>query len=473
MPATLTPGKVELISGWIGTQRWYAGKGRTPALTRLRGFRLDDPDGEVGIEVVIVRDDSASPATTYQVPLTYRAEPLPGAEGALLGRMHHSILGTRWVYDGPHDPVYVAQLWRLMQNVVDAQSAAESDTLEPAFTGHGRADPSHRIAASRVLTGEQSNTSVICDVVDHDGSPALPSIVKIFRILSPGLNPDIVLQEALAAAGCTHVPATMGHVSGSWADAPDGPATGDLAFAQEYLPGTQDAWRVALAAIDANAAFSARAHALGATTATVHRLLAEALDTRVATSADRARLRASWADRHTAAEAEVPALRERRAAITERFDRGAAGPWPDLQRVHGDLHLGQVLDVPGRGWVLLDFEGEPLRPLAERTQPDLPLRDVAGMLRSFDYVAGSYHQDHPGADSAAVRAWAGDCRSAFLEGYREKGADPSAFADLLAALELDKALYEIVYEARNRPTWLDIPRSAIDRLTGETEGQTR
>jgi predicted trehalose synthase len=121
-----------------------------------------------------------------------------------------------------------------------------------------------------------------------------------------------------------------------------------------------------------------------------------------------------------------------------------------------------VLDVPHRGWVLVDFEGEPLRPLAERTQPDLTLRDVAGMLRSFDYAAGSWEQTHPGRSAAA---WADRARTAFLEGYaQESGRDPREDAVLLNALELDKALYEVVYEARNRPTWLTIPTTAIARL---------
>jgi predicted trehalose synthase len=133
-----------------------------------------------------------------------------------------------------------------------------------------------------------------------------------------------------------------------------------------------------------------------------------------------------------------------------------------MQRIHGDFHLGQVLDVPGRGWVLLDFEGEPLRPLAERTQPDLALRDVAGMLRSFDYAAGSWEQTHPGRSAAS---WADRARAAFLEGYaQESGRDPREDEVLLKALELDKALYEVVYEARNRPTWLTIPTTAIARL---------
>src|SRR5690606_15987686 len=146
--------------------------------------------------------------------------------------------------------------------------------------------------------------------------------------------------------------------------------------------------------------------------------------------------------------------------------------WPPLQRVHGDYHLGQVLDVPDRGWVLVDFEGEPLRALHERTLPDLALRDVAGMLRSFDYAAGSVAQD----SDLDRGGWSGAARTAFLDGYAaESGVDLTASAPVLAALELDKALYEVVYEARNRPSWVGIPVAAgrsLARRGGTGDGPT-
>jgi len=158
----------------------------------------------------------------------------------------------------------------------------------------------------------------------------------------------------------------------------------------------------------------------------------------------------------------VPELEELRDAVTAVYDRAEQATWPSLQRIHGDLHLGQVIDAPGRGWLLLDFEGEPLRPLPERTAPDLALRDVAGMLRSLDYAAGAAHREH-GADVPAE--WAVAARTAFLDGYaREAGHDPREDAELLAALELDKALYEAVYEVRNRPDWLPIPVAGVRRL---------
>ena len=162
--------------------------------------------------------------------------------------------------------------------------------------------------------------------------------------------------------------------------------------------------------------------------------------------------------------AEVPELEPHRDAIQAFYTRAEAGAWPELQRIHGDLHLGQVLLVPDRGWVLLDFEGEPMRPMHDRQRPDVPARDVAGMLRSFDYVAGSTGLALPERAASAV-AWSDAARRAFLDGYvAASGLDLGGYRDLLAAFELDKAVYEATYETRNRPTWAPIPLHAVMSL---------
>jgi predicted trehalose synthase len=481
-----------VLPQWVAQQRWYAGKGQVPVLTRIGGLRLDDPDGEVDIDIHLLLDESGRTPTIYQVPLTCRAVPLPGGERALVATVELDSRGqddtrpdrpgARYVYDAPHDPVFAAALLRLMlaertvtfeAGKVDGEQDAEGEQSRVVGRHRPRTADLGELSASRVLVGEQSNTSIILDLVDSIGAPAKPLICKLFRVLQDGQNPDVVVQSALSVAGSTRVPTSVGHLAAQWSDATaaGGVATGHLAFAQEFFPGVEDAWRVALAAVAAGTDFSEQARSLGEATAEVHATLAQAMGTREATAEDVAALTASMRARHAAALSEVPSLADYDQLVRASIEAVSSASWPALQRIHGDYHLGQVLDAPGRGWVLVDFEGEPLRPLAERTQPGLALRDVAGMLRSFDYAAGSWEQEHPGRSAAL---WAERARTAFLEGYTSgAGRDPREDAVLLDALELDKALYEVVYEARNRPTWLTIPTTAIARLSAGPRSELR
>ncbi|WP_347354824.1 aminoglycoside phosphotransferase [Intrasporangium sp.] len=465
--ARLVPSKVELVTGWIQGQRWYGGKGHVPVLRRVGGYRMDDPDGEVGIETLLLLDEAADPPVVYQVPLTYRGAPLEPAEQALVGTIEHSVLGTRWVYDAPHDPVYARALAETILGSHDTVGAEATAGSNAVASGHATGRLDGIVTNSNVLTGEQSNTSVICRLRGRDGAHVPPVIIKVFRTVQPGDNPDVVVQSALTDAGSARVPISAGHLDGAW-EAPDGQRVehGHLAFAQEFIPGVQDAWRVALVAATAGVDFAARAHDLGAATAQIHRDLAARLGTEPADDAARRRLVTELEGRYAAAARAVPELASRRAGSLRALRAIRYAEWPPLQRIHGDYHLGQVLDVPGRGWVVIDFEGEPLRPLADRNRPDLPERDIAGMLRSFDYVAGSVRL----SDGVDAGAWATACRTAFLAGYAEvAGPHDDARLALVRALELDKALYEVVYEARNRPGWLPIPLGAVRRLLDDKE----
>jgi maltokinase len=457
-----------ILPEWVARQRWYQSAGSSPDLALVGEWLLAPaPDGTVFV-THLLRDSSGTASTLYQVPLAYRSEPRPdAAEATLVGTVDGFVddePATLWVYDAPHDPAYGAALLNFILDEGVAARTPNSLDAEAAGHRHPTASPTF-FAGSHVLRGEQSNTSIIFDTVDASGEPALPVICKVFRTLHHGENPDIVVQSALAEAGCTLVPPSVGFVSGAWrAEAsPDSPVDkGHLAFAQRFLPGVRDAWRVALDAVEANEDFSDRARSLGAATAEVHSVLAAILPTVAATADERAGVASSMRGRLDAAVAEVPELGVYASAVESVIAGVESAEWPRLQRIHGDYHLGQVVAVPDRGWVLLDFEGEPLRPLSERSRPDLALRDVAGMLRSFDYVAGSFAQSHPGA---SAEEWASASRTAFLEGYSERaGGDIERFRVLLDAFEIDKALYEAVYEARNRPAWLPIPVTAISRL---------
>ncbi|WP_256839545.1 1,4-alpha-glucan branching protein GlgB [Ornithinimicrobium faecis] len=456
---TLTPPFAQFLPGWVGSQRWFTGKGRTPSLRRVGGYRLEDPAGEVGIEVHLVADESWPSPVIYHVPLTYRGEAAPELHTALVATVEHSELGTRWIYDGCHDPVYVQALADLMHSGAHVSGRDEGTDLAGSATTARAAGPRPVVRRSAVLVGEQSNTSIIVETGEPGESA--PVIIKVFRVLQAGENPDVAVQSALAEAGSTLVPQPVGWVTGTWHETDGSSAQGHLAFAQEFLPGVQDAWRTALVAARDETDFTDRARELGVATAQVHATLREAFGTQDLTPQRQEGLLEGLRDWQRRAVEAAPELAEDEARITAALSAAEDAEWPALQRIHGDYHLGQVLDVPDRGWVLVDFEGEPLRPLEERSLPDLALRDVAGMLRSFDYAAGSVAQDGD-LDRAD---WARAARAAFLDGYAsESGTDLESSASILAALELGKALYEVVYEASNRPAWIGIPVAAVRAL---------
>ena len=460
MSAGTTGIGTDVWQDWLPRQRWFAGKGRATTVLSDAVVELErTPTTVVRVHLVGVGYDGSSQVSqTYQVPVVLHAERRNGSEASFVG-VAEDADGSAWfAYDGPHDLAFMRALLGLVAQGSEATLPVDgSQGLQLKGVRQPGAALPDASAPSRVMDGEQSNTSVVIR-----STP--PLICKVFRVVAPGENPDVVVQAAIAAAGSTAVPATTGWVEGTWTT-PEGPATGHLAFVQEFFPGTQDAWRVATEALAAGFDFSDRARALGARTASVHQVLAESMGARDMPAQGLRELADALLERLAWALDAAPALAAYEAAARTALESVAsAGAAPRLQRIHGDYHLGQVLDVPERGWVLLDFEGEPLRPLAERSRPDLALRDVAGMLRSFDYAAGALVVGKP-QSAPEAREWAQTCRDAFCEGYAEvAGRDPRQDVELLRALELDKALYEVVYESRNRPDWLAIPLTAVDRL---------
>lgn len=458
-----------LLAEWMPRQRWYTGKGAQPELV-IEGF-LD-----VGRDIrdYLVRDAASPARTLYQVPLSaYRLDKPAGLpevpEAAIVGEAS----GVR-VVDGAQD----ARAANALIDVVLRERQLTGGSCGKLATGvdptEGQGHLTKRrgslkypqriddVLDARIIRGEQSNSSLIFTTA----GPEPDVIGKIFRMIHPGINPEVELQVALAAAGCDHVPAPLGDITATWLDEDGEDVRGHLFFAQEFVAGARDAWRVAVDAAAAGESFAERAYALGQTTAMMHATLAEVMPSWPAQEEDYDAQVDRWDFRLSQATEIVPELARFEDAIRDIYDAALDTDWPELQRIHGDYHLGQVLDVPGRGWILLDFEGEPLRPLSERNEPDLATRDIAGMLRSFDYAAGSVAQDNP-KRAEEVAAWAVQARAAFLRGYAEDMppvSNPHNHAALLDALELDKALYEVVYEARYRPDWINIPLGGIRRI---------
>ncbi|MBV9383723.1 MAG: 1,4-alpha-glucan branching protein [Streptosporangiaceae bacterium] len=182
---TMSPGKLELLTAWLPAQPWYRGSGRQPRLTRAGGFRLDDPQGEVGIEFMAVTDVSGDRATTYQVPLTYRGRALAGASGALIGTAEHGVLRRRWIYDGTHDPVLVAQLVALMRGEAEPQAQRVSNTADPSVTSQPVLSSSLTVTKSAATLSGPFGTDLQVETADADGSRSGQLTVRVKRILQP------------------------------------------------------------------------------------------------------------------------------------------------------------------------------------------------------------------------------------------------------------------------------------------------
>lgn len=403
---------------WLPAQRWYSGRGRQ--ITQVRPAVVEPLKPDLDLVLLDVTY-AAGPAEGYQVLVRWDS----GADAALIGTD-----GGRPAFDALADPEAAAALLSFIE--ASEQIGPVRFIREPgADLGPG--------TPVRVLGGEQSNTSVVFGA---------QTIFKVFRRVTPGINPDIELTRALA--GNPYVTALLGSYEIDW-----GAEQYMLGMASAFAPNSVDGWQVAITG--AGDDFAEESRTLGAAVGSVHRALAEALGTRVGAFPAQ-----TMTDRLHAVAARVPELGDHVPAIEAHY-RAVAGQSSPEHRIHGDLHLGQVLHTP-QGWLVIDFEGEPGQPLQERRRPDSPLRDVAGMLRSYDYAAHQ-RQLSTGGDDAAARQWADENCAAFCAGYAGvSDTDPQQSAEVLHAYELDKAVYEAGYEARYRPDWLPIPLRAIERL---------
>jgi trehalose synthase-fused probable maltokinase len=419
------------LAAWIAGQRWFASKRR-----RIVAVAVEDrvPLGPGRLCLARVELDDGG-ADRYAVPLLEGAAPR----------------------DALDDPRFGAALLDLMARAGRAPGGRGEvvGARTRAFPAGGVAGPGRR------LTGEQSNTSIVFgDTL----------ILKHFRRLAAGPHPDVEITRFLTErTDFRHTPRLCGSLeyrdeAGGWA----------LAMAQELVREARDGWRWLLERLAAGDEALPALQGLGARTAELHRALgSDPADPDFApeaiTPADVAAWTAAVQRQLEAARAALGASLP--AGVPERVDAAGLGGLVGAvkQRHHGDFHLGQTLVGRGGAEVaIIDFEGEPLRPLAERRRKHTPLRDVAGLLRSLGYAAAS---------APVPAGWEERARRAFLDGYRAgAGAAPflpRAEADLtraVAVLEVEKAAYEVVYEADNRPDWLAIPVGGLVRAAGAIAG---
>jgi maltokinase len=449
----------QVISDYLDRTRWFGGKGRPYAVTDVRTVaQLPDGPPLVVIHLVeVTYSDTEGGTELYQVPLSFYEHPEHRLDHAFVGWWEDPEHGWVHAYDALHDRDAMA-LWQ--------RAFASPDTAAPPLVFHRL--PGHELdleAHSTLFSGEQSNSSVAF------GEDAL---MKVFRKVTPGLNPDIEIHEALTRSECTNIASLYGWLEATSADG----EPLQLAMLQQFLRTATDGWDLALASVrslyadpevhahDSGGDFAGEATRLGEALREVHERLREQFPTSTTDTTD---LAATMTQRLEAAAAAVPELAEHTQRLRALFGRVEGLGSLDVQRVHGDLHLGQTLRT-SLGWKLVDFEGEPAKPLAERQLPDSPWRDVAGMLRSFDYAPRVVERslgtsDDTDAALIATRAeeWAERNKNHFLTAYAGGGLS-EAEQTLLDAYVADKAVYEAVYETRNRPSWVGIPLQAVARI---------
>lgn len=445
----------ELLTEWLPHQRWFGGKQRAIAGVRVvRETLLRDE--LLHLVVAVEFDDDAAEEQLYQLLL--------GLRPILPERLEHARIGAVGpegpvVYDATHDSELTGVLLELLA------CGAQVDGI--IFAPEPGADIKTGLH-SRPIAVEQSNTSVI-----YGDS----YILKIFRKLQLGVSPDLELHQALQSAGSLHIAEPYGAISGQLRGAPV-----TYGILQRFFANCADGWAMAITSVrdliaeadlhpdEVGGDFAAEARRLGQAVAAVHADLARALGTTTVSTGRSSSVAAQMNSRLDEMVGRIDRLTPYAPAIRAVFDEVAKLDEPvAVQRIHGDLHLGQTLRTVS-GWVLIDFEGEPSRPLTERTALMSPLRDVAGMLRSFDYAAHHLLVDTPEATSSELQLeyrameWATRNRDAFCDGYALGGTDPRDHPALMRALELEKAVYEVGYEFDNRPGWVDIPLRSIARL---------
>ena len=444
----------EELRDWVQQQRWYAAKARTVVgldIVETVTLREEPP---LVLALVETRFGTGT-HELYQLPLAIRApSEVPRGD---------SIAHTDdWaVYDALAEPEQAHELLRRIA------TSDEIETEDGRFSFHPFEDAENlaEVNQVRLMGVEQSNSSVVFD--EH-------TVLKVFRKLEPGVNPELEVLRFLTYRGYPNIAPLHG-----WYDYEGQAFAATLGVAQAFLPDAVGGWELAIDEITtAPDAFLERLGALGTVTAQLHDTLAsdasdaafapeepsqESLSLLTATvdeDIERIWLRLPDDPRLAPIAGRGQDVRERLAA------RAQIGVTGRVIRTHGDYHLGQTLYTP-RGWVIIDFEGEPARPLPERRQKRSPLRDVAGMLRSFAYVTSAVEilrgQQAPEGYEQRMREQFLSCYFGAVDATLVPAGE-AAIANLLSIYELEKAIYELRYELNNRPDWTPIPVAGIVRL---------
>ena len=444
MRTDLPPLDEEALEEWVVDQRWFGSKARglvNLGVLDVVPLRLEpQPLASVLVEARF------APGTheVYQIPVGFR-------EGSPNGAITRADGLT--VYDALSDPDQSLALLDMMRRDVRLES---EDSVSEFHWVEGARDPGSG-ASVRAMGAEQSNSSVVFGET---------LTLKIYRRVEAGINPELELLRFLTDHGFASVPALAG-----WYEYTGTLMEATLGVLQEFLPDARDGWELALEDLDG---FLPRVRALGEVTGELHTVLgsdstdpafapeepsSESLGLLTATvdeEIERIFFELPESDLVEPIAGRGEEVREQLRLLTHI---GAAGK---VIRTHGDYHLGQTM-LTNRGWVILDFEGEPARNLPERRRKRSPLRDVAGMLRSFAYAATA--SETPPSDDWEERA-----REEFLDAYLAS-ADPSLLPpgrhgvdQLLSVFELEKAVYELRYELNHRPDWVRIPVASILRL---------
>jgi maltose alpha-D-glucosyltransferase/alpha-amylase len=420
---------------WLPKRRWFRAKSRTVSRVRVEDMV---PLGGVSLFFVAVEHDGGT--DDYVVAL--------GFDGGI-----HDVLG---------EPAVAASMLDLFGTEPrrGVKTTVKFDAM-PAFTQRRLDDDAS--FAPKAVTTEQTNTSII-----YGNS----FVLKILRQLDEGLSPDLEMGEFLTLAGYEHAPALAGTIT---VERP-GRLASTLGVLHRFTPNRGDAWTFTLAALRASSPgpfdpdYPSLAELLGRRVGQMHTALASRTDlphfkpeplsrdrrAAMVTAVEHSLDRALAAVARTRGQVAVPGVHERLAQFVNLPSD------PIATRVHGDLHLGQVLvtiEESGTDFALIDFEGEPGRPLAHRKAKRPPFVDVAGMIRSFHYAAMTVARET--GDNERALAWYRTVRAAFLRGWRSAAEEPAHAEVILDYCLLEKCVYEVNYEADNRPDWLDIPLAGL------------